>query len=396
MSLENLQICSPHLGISPESNSGGEVYERELLKHLAQLGVQIHIILARGKPHEQEVPNWVFYYLPVSPRLRPLRSIFLFPSAIRAVYQKKKFDLLRVHSLRYIGPLALWAKWRYRLNVPVVSHHHHLDRNPFNLLVERQVILGSDLVITDSRFSKHQLLEELRLNSCDTHIEVIPAGIDRRFRPLPKDPELSGRWGLSGKKVLLFMGYLGRRKNLFVLLEVLRRVVETFGNDVRLVICGTGNLLEPLKAKARRLGLEDKVIFPGFIAEADKPKFYNLADVFVFPSLLEGFGLAVGEAMSCGKPVVAFDSAAIPELVVNGETGLLARAGDVADFVKKTLTLLGNDELCRKMGQAGCLRIEREFRWEISARRVKETYESVVVEFNRRHAAVNQRRLSGA
>jgi glycosyltransferase involved in cell wall biosynthesis len=155
-------------------------------------------------------------------------------------------------------------------------------------------------------------------------------------------------------------------------------------------------LLEPLKAKARRLGLEDKVIFPGFIAEADKPKFYNLADVFVFPSLLEGFGLAVGEAMSCGKPVVAFDSAAIPELVVNGETGLLARAGDVADFVKKTLTLLGNDELGRKMGQAGCLRIEREFRWEISARRVKETYESVVVEFNRRHAAVNQRRLSGA
>src|SRR5437867_13279948 len=71
------------------------------------------------------------------------------------------FDRLRVHSLRYIGPAALWARARYRLAVPIVAHHHHLDPGPLNAVIEKRVIDACDHVITVSEFSRRQLASEL-------------------------------------------------------------------------------------------------------------------------------------------------------------------------------------------------------------------------------------------
>ncbi len=369
-------ICSPHVGIAPESSSGGEVYEREVLNHLALLGVRIELILPGRALCGADVPNCRVHRTRLPKGFRWYVSNLVFPAYIKRVHERHPFDLLRVHSLRFVGPAALWARGRYHLPVPVVAHHHHLDRNWLNPVIERRVIRASDLVITDSQFSRGQLARELRVDT--SHVAVVHAGIGRQFEPLPKDERLLGGLGLRDRKVLLFLGGLKPRKNVGLLLDVFRHVVTELGDQVRLVIVGSGSEEKTLRRKARDLGMAGQVIFTGYVLESDKVRFYNLADVYVHPSRLEGFGMTVGEAMSCGKPVVASRAGSLPEVVAEGETGLLCNPDDPADLAQAILRLLGNPSLARAMGKAGLERVERMFRWEQTARRTLALYRETI------------------
>jgi glycosyltransferase involved in cell wall biosynthesis len=218
-----MRVCSPHCGLAPETTSGGETYERELLVALAGLGVEIEVLLARGKPAPEAPPALRVHRLPIARGLRWPVALFLLPPAIRRVRDRVGFDLLRAHSLRFIGPAALWARRRYGWDVPVVAHHHHLDPSPLNGLIERRVIEGVDHVLTGSEFAVRQLRAELGVRT--DHVSVVPYGVDARFASGPRRPELAARYGLEGKSVVLFLGGLKPRKNLFLLLDVWRDVV---------------------------------------------------------------------------------------------------------------------------------------------------------------------------
>ncbi|MFQ6100771.1 MAG: glycosyltransferase family 4 protein [Anaerolineae bacterium] len=375
-------ICSPHVSIAPESSSGGEVYEREVLKHLALLGVRVDLILPGRAPCWTDVPNWHVHRTRLPKGFRWYISNLVFPPYIKRVYEQRPFDLLRVHSLRFVGPAALWARRRYRLPVPVVAHHHHVDRNWLNPVIERRVIEACDLVTTDSRFSREQLARELQVST--DHVAVIYAGVDRELEPQPKDERLVTKLGLQGYKVLLFLGGLKHRKNVGLLLDVFRDIVTEMGDGVRLIIAGSGSEEKELRRQAGELGIADKVIFAGYVPEADKARFYNLADVYVHPSSLEGFGMTVGEAMSCGKPVVATAVGSLPEVIVDGETGFLVPPGDRHRFAERIVTLLRDEPLALRFGEAGRRRVESLFRWETVARRLEELYQQVLDDWRRR------------
>ena len=377
-----MRICSPHCGIAPESGSGGEVYERELLKDLAALGVEIHILLARGKPHDRDVRGWTVHPVWPPKGLRWPVTPLVFPRYIRRLWDQKGFDLLRAHSVRYVGPAALLARRRYRLPVPVVTHHHHLDPSPLNPCLERRVLEASDCVITDSRFARQQLTDELGMAT--DHVRVVHCGVGRKYRPQPKDPGLLRRWGLEDKRVLLSVGPLIERKNPFFALEVLRDLCAALGGEVGLVWMGRGRLRPALERRARELGIDGAVVFTGYVPEAEKVAVLNLADVFVFPSLLEGFPLAPQEAMSCGKPVVAFRVASLPEMVEDGVCGFLTDANDRPAFAGRVARLLTDDGLRSRFGLAAAERIERHFRWDLTVRRVLKIYEEVVDAYHRR------------
>ncbi len=375
-----MRICSPHCGIDPESISGGETYERELLMRLAGLGARIDILLARHQMYPDNVANWVIHRLPIGRGLRWPVAMVLLPSVIRRVFAETRFDLLRVHSLRFIGPAALIARRRYRLAVPIVSHHHHLDPSPLNRLIERRVIEGSERVITVSRFSRRQLVEALGVDG--ERIEVVPNGIDERFAPRPDAGAVRARHGIGGGPVALFLGGLKPRKNLPLLLDAWREVAGA-RPDGRLVIAGTGPEEARLRRRTCALGIEESVVFAGRVAEADKVGYYNAADVFVSPSTLEGFGFTVGEAMSCALPVVVSDAGALPELVESGEGGFLCRPDQSSDFAARLRLLLSDDDLRRRLGAFNRDRVQRQFRWDRAARRVMEIYEEVLAEWKR-------------
>lgn len=377
----SLRVCSPHCGLAPETTSGGETYERELLVALARQRVRVELLVARGKPIPEGIPDWGVHRLPIRRGLRWPVAFLLLPPYIKRLYDAVGFDVLRAHSLRFIGPAALWARRRYRLDVPVISHHHHLDASPLNPVIERRVIEGSDHVVVGSEFARRQLARELGVRT--DHISVVPYGVDARFAPGPRRPDLVARYGLQGKTVVLFLGGLKGRKNLFRLLEIWRDVAPAH-RETRLMVAGDGPLLAALRERAGRLGLSDQALFTGYVPEADKVAHYNLADIFLFPSAMEGFGLAVGEAMSSGLPVVASDRGSIPEVLVDGEGGFLCDPERPQSFVARLQLLLSDPALREKCGRANVERAERFFRWERCARETLRVYERVLEDWRRR------------
>jgi glycosyltransferase involved in cell wall biosynthesis len=376
-----MRICTPHCGVSPETTSGGETYERELLVRLGRAGVQIDIILARGRRHPQGVPNWTVHRFPIARGLRWYVAPVVVPRAIERVWTSGRFDLLRAHSLRYIGPSALWARRRYGLDVPVVSHHHHLDPSLLNPFIEKRVVEGSDRVVVGSEFARRQLQTELGARV--DHVSVVYYGVDSAFEPRPRRPDLLERYGLRGRPVVLFLGGLKARKNLFVLLDAWRQVVSR-SPGACLVVVGGGALLEPLRGRVSRLGLGGHVVFTGYVAESEKVDHFNLADVFLFPSAMEGFGLSVAEAMSVGLPVVASDRGSLPELVVEGQGGFLCPPAQADAFAERLLQLLGDAALREKFGGANRERVDRLFRWSRCVDETRKVYEDAIEAWRRR------------
>jgi glycosyltransferase involved in cell wall biosynthesis len=379
-----VRICSPHCGVDPATTSGGETYERELLRHLGARGVQIDLMLARHKRTPPDVPNWTVHRLPIGRGLRWPVAAVLLPPLIRRLYEARPFDLLRAHSLRFIGPAALLARRRYRLSVPVVVHHHHLDAGWLNPLIEGPVMRAADRVVVGSEFGRAQAARELRVPA--EKFAVVYYGVDRRFERRPRSAALVERFGLRDRPVVLFLGGLKRRKNPFLLLDVWRDVVREVP-EARLVVAGTGPLLEPLRRRAGETLPPNAVVFTGYVPEAEKVDYFNLADVLLFPSALEGFGLSVAEAMACEVPVVVSARGSLPEVVAAGEGGFLCDPEAPATFVEKVLLLLAEPMLRRKFGHANRARVERMFRWEHCAAATERVYQDVLDDWHRRRPA---------
>jgi glycosyltransferase involved in cell wall biosynthesis len=240
---------------------------------------------------------------------------------------------------------------------------------------------GVERVIVGSEFARRQAAQDLAVPL--EKFSVVYYGVDRRFRPAPKPESLVKQFGLENKGVALFVGGLKRRKNLFFLLEIWREVTLR-RDDARLVVVGSGPMLGSLKRYASRLGLDNRVIFTGYVPDEQKADYYNLADLLVFPSAMEGFGLTVAEAMSSELPVVVSARGSLPELVVDGDGGFLCDPSDHEAFVRRVLLLLSDAMLRQKFGVANRERVDWLFRWDQCAATTARIYEEVLEDWRNR------------
>jgi glycosyltransferase involved in cell wall biosynthesis len=238
-------------------------------------------------------------------------------------------------------------------------------------------------VVVGSEFGRTQAARELRVPT--ERLAVVYYGVDRRFEARPRAERLVQRFGLHDHPVVLFLGGLKARKNPFLLLDIWRDVVRE-RPDARLVVAGAGPLLDALRRRAATLP-PGSVIFTGYVPEAEKVDYFNLADVLLFPSALEGFGLSVAEAMSCEVPVVVSARGSLPEVVADGEGGFLCDPEDPSTFVHKVLLLLSEPMLRRKLGHANRERVDRMFRWEHCAAGTLRVYQDVLDEWHHRRAS---------
>ncbi len=190
-------------------------------------------------------------------------------------------------------------------------------------------------------------------------IEVIPPGVDhRRFRP-------DSGVGKYEEPTLLYVGRLKRYKGLDVVLGALRRLGEA-GTPARLLVAGRGDDRPRLERLARRRGVEARVTFLGYVAEARKVELLRRAWVHVYPSPKEGWGIANVEAAACGTPSVASDSPGLRESVADGRSGFLVPHGDEAAWTERLLRLLRSSELRARLRE-GALRHAARFSWERAA-----------------------------
>ena len=298
-----MRVCNPTLGMEPNSGSGGEVYEREFCRALDTL-----------EP--------VHYHRPGRFRGRPP---LVWADMTRTL--RRCDGVLRIHSLRYLGLPAVLS------HRPFIAHCHHLERGPW-LPLEKWVLRRAAHVTVDSIFGMTQIVGMAGVWNT-TRIHAVPGGVGPEFSP----PDLP----IPGRTVL-HLGQKKWRKNP----EFLHRLrLRLEGHGVRLRIIGPGWEGPPL-------------------ADRDKPALYRSADVFVFPSTLEGFGLPVLEAMASGLPVFVSTQPALMELVTDGVEGRVLPL-DLDLWVDAVLTIF------RVQGQWAAMRgaalaTAKQYSWGRSAR----------------------------
>lgn len=354
--MNNIIICSPQLGIAPESNSGGEVYDREVIRALCDQGIKVIVILPRGKLYTLH-ENLKVCYLPVLHVWPPYLFNFFIIPYLFWLYRKEKFNILRIHSPYFVGIGAFIFKLFFS-QILLEAHYHHLEDNKlFYHLINKILINRWDMITVDSKYSKEELIMGYRVNK--NKIKVIYAGVNNKYKVKNKNSPLLYKYGLKRSKVLLFLGELKFRKNVAFLIKLIARLRI---KNCKLLICGSGYLANKLRNLSKDLSITDKVVFTGFINEVDKVDFYNLADIFLFPSIKEGFGMPVIEAGACGVPAIVSNTSSLKELIIDGKTGYLAALNDPNDWRLKIEKLLGDNDLRRKMGKEA-RKFSQNFSW---------------------------------
>lgn len=233
-------------------------------------------------------------------------------------------------------------------------------------------------VIADSECSKRDIVE--RLGIPPERITVVYLAADERFRPVEDTAAVRAKYKLPERFVLYLGGY-DQRKNVRVLIHAFARLPERQRVRVRLVLAGmvpdvdTAFLPNP-RRMVRESGLPENVVqFTGEIAEEDKPALYSSAEAFAFPSLYEGFGLPVLEAMACGTPTACSNTSSLPE--VAGSAGFLLDPLQV-DAWAEALRALVSDSARRGEMRARGLEQVRRFSWERTARATLQIYKQVL------------------
>jgi glycosyltransferase involved in cell wall biosynthesis len=232
---------------------------------------------------------------------------------------------------------------------------------------------AADVIIAVSECTRR---DAVRLYGIDqAKIRVVYEGVNPRFRPLDDREQLEAlrhRYALPAR-FLLYVGTIEPRKNLPALFEAFKQIGLP---GVKLVIVGKkGWLYDETFARLQALGLEREVVFTGFVPDDDLPGLYTLAEAFVFPSLYEGFGLPVLEAMACGTPVITGNVSSLPEVM--GDAGILVAPGDVGGLVTALKRVLTDSHLRAQMSAKG-LAQARKFTWEKAAQETLAVYRRVM------------------
>jgi glycosyltransferase involved in cell wall biosynthesis len=236
-------------------------------------------------------------------------------------------------------------------------------------------------VVADSQATKDDLVRLLSVPAHD--VTVVYPGIGPQFRPLPPEATEPVRLRLGlPERFILFVSTIEPRKNLVRLVEAFRELItdRRIGvanppiSDQQLVIAGRkGWLYEPVFEAIERHGLAGRVHVLDFVDDSDLPMVYNLADVFAYPSIYEGFGFPPLEALACGTVVVASDSSSLPEAL--GTAALLVPPAEVGAIATALERALGDEQLRALLRAAGPAQA-RQFEWDRAARQILELYRS--------------------
>jgi glycosyltransferase involved in cell wall biosynthesis len=240
------------------------------------------------------------------------------------------------------------------------------------------IINRADHLIAVSQKTKEDCIEYL--NIPPENITVIPNGYSNAFHPIANGEKvkkhIESTYNLD--KYILFIGRVEARKNLTTLIKAFHKLKKSGLSHKLAIIGGMGWQHEEVLREIKRLELQSEVVFPGYVPEEDLVQFYNAADLFVYPSLYEGFGLPPLEAMACGTPVVTSNTSSLPEVV--DDAGIMVDPLDVDALADSMHRVLTDDALQEKLRNKGIARA-REFSWEKTAQKTWQVYEQVLNDY---------------
>jgi len=303
---------------------------------------------------------WVKFYLPVTAK-RDKVDILHCPCYIAPV----------TDSFRVVITIHDMASWIFPENFPL-KH-----RMVYSLLVPSSARKAARIIAV-SESTKRDIVKFFRIP--EEKIEVIYEGVSEIYKPVKDENLLKGtrrKYDIPpSSPYILCVGTLEPRKNVARLIESFVYLKADGKIKQKLVIAGgKGWLYDDIFRTVEKFKVREEVIFTGCVPEGDLPSLYSGADLFVYPSLYEGFGLPPLEAMACGAPVVSSDVSSLPEVV--GDAGILVNPYEKEELAKSIYEVINNPELKKKMISKGIERAKK-FSWQTAARKTLALYEDVV------------------
>ncbi len=354
--------------------TGASQYIHNLLLNLPYTDEENRYTVFLGERRFDAPPslNLKFSRLPTG---SPLGRIFWEQAVQPFVLRREGIDLL--HSLAFVSPLVSpcpTVVTIYDLSFLLFPRSFQRLRRFYLGLFTRISAQKARRVIAVSENTRRDIVRLLEIPP--EKVEVIHCGVGEIFRPLPEGEvdNFRRRRGLP-ERFILFIGTLEPRKNVATLIEAYSLLIARYPS-LKLIIGGAkGWFCEGIFAEVDRLGLQGRVLFPGYIPQRELPFWYNAAELFVYPSLYEGFGLPPLEAMACGTPVIASDASSLPEVV--GEAGMLVNPLDVEALAEAMGHVLSDEALRRGMSERG-LKRARRFSWRKMAHETVQLYRRAV------------------
>ena len=338
---------------STRSWGGGEKWHFDISTRMSEKG--INPIVVTNKKSELKTRISDFDIPSHSIRISNLSFLNLFKVLrISRIIKQEKVDFIITNLSSDMKVASLAARIA---GVPNIVYRRGSAIPVRNSIINRfffgKVLTG---IIANSEETKRTLLARNPNLFDKDKIQVIYNGISIEKYD---SGEVTFKYKADKNEIILGnAGRLVKQKGQYRLIQ-LARILKDKGYKFKILIAGDGALQNDLIAYSRKMGMENEVVFLGFVD--DIKGFMQSLDIFLLPSLWEGFGYVMTEAMICRKPVVAFDLSSNPEIVVHGETGYLAEKDNMFSFVNYVETLIHNPELSKQMGEKGRKRVKEKF-----------------------------------
>lgn len=296
----------------------------------------------------------------------------------------KNFDIIHIHEHRTLLAIIVhyYAK---KYNIPYVLQAHGSIPNTigkqdqkrlFDALCGKKILKDASKLIAVSNIEVDQYLQ---MNIPLEKVVVVPNGIDvGSFSSLPDKGTFRKKHSINEKHMILFLGRLHERKGIDFLIKSFAELLTEI-NNVVLVLAGSNDgYLDKAKSLVDELNLKDHVKFTGFISTVEKLEAYLDADVLVYPSTLEIFGLVPFEAIMCGNPVIVTDDCGCGEFIKKANCGCLVKYGDVIDLKNKIRFILENPDLGSKFVENGQKYITSNLTCPLICKKTEILYESCI------------------
>jgi glycosyltransferase involved in cell wall biosynthesis len=353
---------------------GNETYIRNVIRALGEEapGGDYTLFLSPRGPHESAAEPIAGAERMRRVVVRPRNPLVRIPLSFPLALARARIDVVHV---QYVAPPVCPAR------IVVSVHDIAYERYPrffapgevarFRALVPLTIRRAS-AVLTLSEYSKRDIV--WRYNVPPEKVVVTYLAADPMFRPIHDEGRLVGvraRYN-TGEQFILSVGNLQPRKNLKTLIEAYVALRRAGATRHKLVLVGKRAWLhDEVFAAARESGYADELVFTGYVPDADLVALYNAAELFVYPSIFEGFGLPPLEAMACGTPVVCSNTSSFPEVV--GDAALTVDPLDPDALARAIAAVLENADMRARLSAQG-LRRAAAFSWRATARTILQIY----------------------
>lgn len=279
-----------------------------------------------------------------------------------------KFDVIHAHDW-LVAYSAKSIKESY--NIPLISTIHatesgrnsgiHDETQRYINDSEWMLTYESSEVIVNSNYMKNEVQRLFGLPY--DKINVIPNGVNLQlFSNVNIDYDFRRQYAMDNEKIILYVGRLVYEKGIQNLIAAMPKVLDRY-HDSKLIICGRGGMIDELREQVKYLGIENKVYFAGYCDLKKMQKMYKCADVAVFPSTYEPFGIVAIESMLSGTPTIVSDVGGLNEIIEHGVTGMKSYAGNANSIADSVLALLFDPKLCANISQNAIKKVKENYNW---------------------------------